>query len=244
MAHVVTNRYSGTYAQIGGGLATYTVSVDTGTGTNRAILITFRRRNDRSPVVNSVVVGGESAAVIGSDIAGVTNTTLSSRSAVLLNPTVTGAQTLVITTTTNGSNSSSDLIVAVYDDVDPDATEADLLTVSGLETATTPWTSIADLVIPSATGEQAVVTMLGASNDASYNPTGSGYTSTLDFNSGGDDFQSGYASGAATVTCSWTITVLGQNADFFRYGWSLPAPGGGGGGGTPAFRLSLLGVGR
>lgn len=224
MAHVTTNKYGPTSAQIGGGLCTFTVNVDAGTGTNRAILLTIMRRGDRAPVINSITIGGESVTVLGSDATNPVTTSRVFRAAVLLDPTVTGTQSLVITCTTNGSNADCTIIVAVYDDVDPTATPSDLLTTSATDSETTPWTGTVNLSIPSATGETAVFSVVTMSSDVGYTMTPSGITSRINSVSSGLGWFSGDAAGSTTVSVSWTYSLLGNDCGAGLFGWSLPPP--------------------
>lgn len=220
MAHITTNQYGAGYTQIGGGLATCTNSVNVGTGSNRVIIVTHMRRSDRSPAVDSVTIGGVSMTVLGTDktISGL----YVARTFVLVNPSITGTQDLVITTTTNGSNSIGDTLVSVYDGVDPNAVAANLLAISDSQTIVSPWTGAASIDISSSTGYQVVATFYAISNDVSYIVTESGTTERHNTVGGGIGKYSGDAAGATTVTASWTSDVT-QDLGFALFGFSLPA---------------------
>ena len=225
MAHVATNQYGAGYTQIGGGQSTCTNSVETGTGSNRVVLVTHFRRSDRAPAIVSVTLNGVAMTVLGTDktISGL----YVARTFALVNPSFTGIQSLVITTTTNGSNSVGDTLVMVYDDVDPNVAEEDLLVIDDSQTVLSPYTGAVSIDVPSTTGHQVVASLWAISNDVSYTAFETGTTERYNATTGGICKYSGDAAGATTVTCSWTFSVLSLDLGAALHGFSLPPPGAG-----------------
>ena len=226
MAHVVTSVGGNSYTQIGGGLSTCTNSVDAGTGSNRVILVTHYRRIDRAMVINSVTIGGEAMTILGSDQ--LLSGNYYCRTFALVNPTVTGTQDLVITSTTNGSNSVGDVIVKVYDNVDPNVSASSLLTNSESQSIVSPWTGFITEDVPSATGYQAVASLYATSNDVSYNLNESGFVERYWSIIGGIARSCGDTDGASSVEFRWDIANLNQDCGVALFGFSLPPPSSGG----------------
>lgn len=225
-SHVSTTQYGATYTQPGGGLTTCTNSVDCGTGANRCVLVKHYRRIDRAIAIQSVTLGGEAMAVLGSDVQ--LSGLFYVRTFALVNPTVTGTQDLVITCTTNDNNSSASTVVAVYDGVDPAAVEADLLTLVDTDTGVTPWTDPYSFAVPSEDGHLAAAFGFTFSDDVGYVLTASGFTERINGGGGGVYYQSGDKAGESSATFTWTPTALSQDLTAVVHGFSLPpVPAGG-----------------
>lgn len=226
-SHSSTTHYGASYTQPGGGVTTCVNSVDVGSGPNRCVLVKHYRRTDRAIAVQSVTLGGESMVVLGSDVQ--LTGPFYARTFALVNPTVEGTQDLVITCTTNDSNSSAITVVSVYDGVDPNANEADLLVLVETDTVTTPWTSPYTAVVPSAAGELAVAMDFSFSNDVSCFLTASGFNERINVFSGGIGYATGDKAGEASATFTWTPSSLSQDLTVVHHGFSLPpVPAGGG----------------
>lgn len=218
--HLSTAQYGASYVQLGGGLTSCTNSVDVGSGANRCILVKHYRRTDRAIAVQSVTLGGESMVVLDSDVLLASPYYL--RTFALVNPSVEGTQDLVITCTTDDNNSVGQTVVGVYDGVDPNANEADLLVLVETDTVTTPWTSPYTAVVPSAAGELAVAMDFSSSNDVSCNLTASGFNERINVFSGGIGYATGDKAGEASATFTWTPSLLSQDLTVVHHGFSLP----------------------
>lgn len=226
-SHVSTAQFGAGYTQIGGGLTSCVNSVNVGSGANRCLIVKHFRRADRAIAVQSVTIGGESMVVLGSDVLLVGSNYV--RTFVLVNPTVEGAQDLIITCTTNGNNSVGLTVVGVFADVDPSAVEAEILAVVVGPTvvSTTPWSDPYSLTVPSASGHLAVLEAFTYSDDVSYILTASGFDERINGGGGGIFYQGGDKAGEASAVFTWTPTFLSQNLTAVAHGYSLPPVVGG-----------------
>lgn len=223
MAHVTTNGYNNSYVLPGGGITTCTNSVDTGTGANRVVIVTHFRRIDRAIAIQSVTLGGQAMTVLGDDITLLSLYT--GRVFALVNPSFTGLQDCVVTCSTNDSISAGNMTVSVYDDVDPNASAASLLTASQHSDVLTPWTDPFSINVPTTSGYTTLGLWQGFSNDVGFTISPSGCTERL-FATGGGPTQGAYdtVAGSSSASMSWTPTGLTQDMGLAVWGFSLPPP--------------------
>lgn len=219
--HLTTNEYGTGYDFGPGPLVSCTNSVDTGSGANRCILVQHMRRSDRAIEIQSVTIGGESMVVLGSDISLIDLYVV--RTFALVNPTVEGMQDLVITCTTNDSLSVASTIVAVYDGVDPNASEAALLALADSETVVTPYSSPYTFAVPSQTGHLAMLFAFAGSDDVSYSLTAAGgFNERIRDTAGPFVHRTGDQPGKTSADFTWTPGFLSQNLTIVGHGFSLP----------------------
>jgi hypothetical protein len=199
--------------------STWTISGKTTAGSDRVGIVRFLG----NATLTGVTWGGTAMTSVGSVARG----SLFIYVYRIINPPTASSDIVVTFTAPN----SGPYAVTSYNGVDQTTPTSGVATNTG--TGTTPTVDVA-----SATGNLVLDAMDVANVISS---AGAGQTAEfIDTAGGSERFGVSREAGASTVTMSWTVS----SGAWSTIGFSLNAASGGGGGGTPAFRLSLLGVGR
>jgi len=199
--------------------------IDWGTADNRGAFVVFTRRVDRATTVDSLIVGGvDSFTVLGSDLAFLSTANESVRSCYIPHLTVTGTQDMVIESTPGiGSNGLWEGVVIIVQDADPDMATPTVYTNRG--NPGPPSSTVMSLDVTSVTGALVVAAFLSNSADLSYTGSASGaMTERVESVGGGRGRFGGTADGAASVTCTETLTDSSGSGvtDWVAMGISFP----------------------
>jgi len=201
-------------------------AVDSGTGSDRIMIIFVSYRNSAAQTITSVSYGGSAATAFG---AAVVSAQMTGYLYYLLAP-ATGSNTLSVDPSTSAGATLASVSWMVFSDVDQTTPYDGYTTGTGTDTN-------GELTVTSETGDTPFFTM-GWRGGGATGGTPTNYTERFDntFQSGAQMVMGGEGTGAASVSFVGTVDGEFANTGWVTLGANLNAVAGGGGGGYVAFQ--------